>query len=159
MYNWSYLYKDISTFRVQYHFLFESMIVSVRYRVYCHFLEILQIIKMVHLQTKSLIFFFFFFSPMFLYNCCFSKPFLLIQLPQFLKLNEIVVYVVCLNAYDQLVFVLMFLRPSQPNGVMSSAVSLPNHTFTGQALSSKRLTSIVHILSPEIWPVGKIHFH
>ena len=32
---------------------------------------------------------------------------------------------------------------------MSSAVSLPNHTFTGQSLSSKRLTSIVHILSPE----------
>ena len=25
------------------------------------------------------------------------------------------------------------LRPSQPNGVMSSLVSLPNHTFTGQA--------------------------
>ena len=24
------------------------------------------------------------------------------------------------------------LRPSQPNGVMSSAVSLHNHTFTGQ---------------------------
>ena len=42
------------------------------------------------------------------------------------------------------------LRPSQPNRVMSSAVSLPNHTFTGQAQSSKRLTSIVHILSPEI---------
>ena len=41
------------------------------------------------------------------------------------------------------------LQPSQPNGVMSSAVSLPNHTFTGQAQSSKRLTSIVHILSPE----------
>ena len=41
------------------------------------------------------------------------------------------------------------LRPSQPNGVMSSAVSLPSHRFTGQALSSKRLTSIVHILSPE----------
>ena len=38
---------------------------------------------------------------------------------------------------------------SQPNGVMSSAVSLPNHTFPGQALSSKRLTSIVHTLSPE----------
>ena len=32
---------------------------------------------------------------------------------------------------------------------MSSAVSLPNHTFTGQAQSSKRLNSIVHILSPE----------
>ena len=25
------------------------------------------------------------------------------------------------------------LRPNQPYGVMSSAVSLPNHTFTGQA--------------------------
>ena len=25
------------------------------------------------------------------------------------------------------------LQPSQPTGVMSSAVSLPNHTFTGQA--------------------------
>ena len=25
------------------------------------------------------------------------------------------------------------LRPSQPNGVMSSAISLSNHTFTGQA--------------------------
>ena len=25
------------------------------------------------------------------------------------------------------------LRPSQPSGVMSSAVSLPNHTFTWQA--------------------------
>ena len=25
------------------------------------------------------------------------------------------------------------LRPSQPNEVLSSAVSLPNHTFTGQA--------------------------
>ena len=25
------------------------------------------------------------------------------------------------------------LQPSQPNGFMLSAVSLPNHTFTGQA--------------------------
>ena len=25
------------------------------------------------------------------------------------------------------------LRPSQPNGVMSSTVSFPNHMFTGQA--------------------------
>ena len=32
---------------------------------------------------------------------------------------------------------------------MSSVVSLPNHTFTGQTLSSKRLTSIANILSPE----------
>ena len=39
------------------------------------------------------------------------------------------------------------LRPSHPNRVMSSTVSLPtcNHTFTGQ--SSKQLTSIVHIIS------------
>ena len=41
------------------------------------------------------------------------------------------------------------LRLNQPNGVMSSAVSLPNPTFTGQVLSSNRSTSIVHILSPE----------
>ena len=41
------------------------------------------------------------------------------------------------------------LRPRQPIGVMSSVVSLPNHTFTGQALSFKRFTSIVHILLPE----------
>ena len=46
-------------------------------------------------------------------------------------------------------FCVEVLRPSQPNGVMSSAVSLPNHTFTGQALSSKWLTSIVHILPPQ----------
>ena len=32
---------------------------------------------------------------------------------------------------------------------MSNAVSLPNYTFIGQAKSSKRLTSMVHILSPE----------
>ena len=30
-------------------------------------------------------------------------------------------------------FVLRFYGPVNPNGVMSSAVSLPNHTFTGQA--------------------------
>ena len=41
------------------------------------------------------------------------------------------------------------LRPSQPNGFISRVASLPNHTFTGQAQSSKRLTNIVHILSPQ----------
>ena len=41
------------------------------------------------------------------------------------------------------------LRPSQPNGVKSSVVSLSNHRFTGQAWSSKGLTSIVHNLLPE----------
>ena len=41
------------------------------------------------------------------------------------------------------------LRHIQSNGVMSSAVSLPVHTFTGHAYSSMRSTSIVHIFSPE----------
>ena len=36
--------------------------------------------------------------------------------------------------FSQRLFVCVeVLRPSQPNGVMLSAVSLPNHTFTGQA--------------------------
>ena len=34
-------------------------------------------------------------------------------------------------------FVLRFYNPVNSNGVMSSMVSLPNHTFTGQAQSSK----------------------
>ena len=39
-----------------------------------------------------------------------------------------------LSAADGCLFVCVeVLRPSQPSGVMSSAVSLPNHTFTGQA--------------------------
>ena len=38
------------------------------------------------------------------------------------------------KSFSDLVFVCVeVLRPSQPNGVMSSAVSLSNHTFTGQA--------------------------
>ena len=37
------------------------------------------------------------------------------------------IYHVCLSVCVEV------LRPSQPNGVMSSVVSLPNHTFTGQA--------------------------
>ena len=42
---------------------------------------------------------------------------------EFRQLLSTVVLFVCVEV----------LRPSQPNGVMSSAVSLPNHTFTGQA--------------------------
>ena len=34
---------------------------------------------------------------------------------------------------DDLFVCVEVIRPSQSNGVMSSAVSLPNHTFTGQA--------------------------
>ena len=41
------------------------------------------------------------------------------------------------------------LRTNQPNGVTSSAVSLPNHVYWAGLVLSKRLTSIVHILSPE----------
>ena len=42
------------------------------------------------------------------------------------------------NVQIQIFFFFFFfcvevLQPSQPNGVMSSAVSLPNRTFTGQA--------------------------
>ena len=36
-------------------------------------------------------------------------------------------------SYEQVLVCVEVLRPSQPNGVMSGAVSLPNHTFTGQA--------------------------
>ena len=43
-----------------------------------------------------------------------------------------------------ILFMLRFYGPVKSNGVMSSTVILPNHAFTGQALSSKRLTSIVH---------------
>ena len=37
------------------------------------------------------------------------------------------------DLFNNLFVYVEVLRPSQPNGVMSSAVSLPNHTFTGQA--------------------------
>ena len=38
------------------------------------------------------------------------------------------------------------LRPSQPNGVMSSAVSLPNRTLTGQDLFSLLLLLLLLLL-------------
>ena len=38
----------------------------------------------------------------------------------------------CIDIVDLFVCVEV-LQPSQPNGVMSSAVSLPNHTLSGQA--------------------------
>ena len=42
---------------------------------------------------------------------------------QLFKTNNVVSLFVCVEV----------LRPSQPNGVMSSMVNLPNHKFTGQA--------------------------
>ena len=35
------------------------------------------------------------------------------------------------DEFDMMFVYVDVLRPSQPSGVMSSAVSLPNHTFTG----------------------------
>ena len=49
----------------------------------------------------------------------------------------------CLPGKGRIVCV-EILWPCQSNGVMSSTVSLPNHTFTRQTQSSKRLTSTVH---------------
>ena len=51
-----------------------------------------------------------------------------------------------INKARKVFCVIEVLRPSQPNRDMSSAVILSNHTFNGQAQSSKRLTSIVQIL-------------
>ena len=42
-------------------------------------------------------------------------------------------YIYFLNFSMCLFVCVEVLRPSQLSGVMSSAVSLPNHTFTGQA--------------------------
>ena len=49
---------------------------------------------------------------------------------QYLEKIRYIMHMCINNAFFDCVEV---LRPSQPNGVMSSAVSLPNHTFTGQA--------------------------
>ena len=46
-------------------------------------------------------------------------------------------------------FVLRFHGPVNPMGSCRAQSSLPNHTFTGQAKSTKQLTNIVYILSPE----------
>ena len=43
----------------------------------------------------------------------------------------------------------LFVCVQSTQRVMWSTVSLPNHTFTGQAQPSKWSTSIVDILSPE----------
>ena len=42
-------------------------------------------------------------------------------------------YMQTINSYNALFVCVEVLQPSQPNGVMSSVVSLPNHMFTGQA--------------------------
>ena len=52
--------------------------------------------------------------------------------------SNVVTWVFCLVESFSLPVEHVFVRvevlwPSQPNGVMSSVVSLPNHMFTGQA--------------------------
>ena len=50
-----------------------------------------------------------------------------------IKIKSESIQELCILQFYQDMFVCVeVLRPSQPNGVMSSAVSLPNHTFTGQ---------------------------
>ena len=67
-----------------------------------------------------------------LYKCAFTVhiwhkgPFL--HIVCHIKINTLE-----LPMYHILFVCVEVLWPSQPNGVMSSAVSLPNHTFTGQA--------------------------
>ena len=53
----------------------------------------------------------------------------------FIFLRKIKVDISCVFLLDdsnELFVCVEVLRPSQPNRVMSSMVSLPNHTFTGQ---------------------------
>ena len=49
------------------------------------------------------------------------------------SLTNMMAYVYKLESCRMILICVEVLRPSQPNWVMSSAVSLPNHTFTGQA--------------------------
>ena len=52
----------------------------------------------------------------------------------FRRISELILAWIEVSNINVEVFVCVdVLRPTQPNGVMSSAVSLPNHTFTGQA--------------------------
>ena len=52
----------------------------------------------------------------------------------FYRSQLIWIYTVCKGKSCQFLFVCVeILRPCRPNGVMSSAVSLPTHTFTGKA--------------------------
>ena len=45
----------------------------------------------------------------------------------------ILVEALCMCVCESVFVCVKVIQPSQPNGVMSSAISLPNHTFTGQA--------------------------
>ena len=80
-----------------------------------------------------------FYGKVIFWHFCFRKYFKLffaeVELLKFTikmrKFQKIWTSEICLKCL--FVCLCWVLRPSQPNGVMSSAVSLPNHTFTGQA--------------------------
>ena len=49
-----------------------------------------------------------------------------------IRLNTVFIFILFLYGAMVYLFVCVeVLRPSQPNGVMSSVVCFPNHTFTG----------------------------
>ena len=65
-----------------------------------------------------------------------AYTFMNIRVLYFIVSGEICVYLMKIKVVSitsKLFVCVEVLRPSQPSGVMSSAVSLPNHTFTGQA--------------------------
>ena len=66
------------------------------------------------------------FNP--ILNISYRKPQCYKYHPHVLNKNKRLTFFAC----GVIVYVEV-LRPSQPNEVISSAVSLPNHTFTGQA--------------------------
>ena len=53
-----------------------------------------------------------------------------------------------MSVLESILFAVRFYGPVNPMG-SGRAVSSPNHTLTGEAKSSKWLTSNMHILSPE----------
>ena len=59
------------------------------------------------------------FGPLYMYMC--------------MSRYHIHVYIESIIGLEVFVFVLRFYGPVNPMGVISRLVSLPNHTFTGQA--------------------------
>ena len=78
-------------------------------------------ILILHNSFESLIFFF--------HNIVFEVFVLIFRSKKVFMLSLVLIRTIC----EQEFVGVEVLRPSQPNGVMLSAVSLPNHMFTGQA--------------------------
>ena len=69
----------------------------------------------------------FFSVTIYLFTSLFVRVLYLAERQLFCLNNAIVIFVPLMFVCAEV------LRPSQPSGIMSSAVSLPYHTFTGQA--------------------------